>query len=220
MEQGRATSGPNAGSTCHKLEGYDRDVFSGYLDVGNGKTSQLFFFLYPAKSGAKVGVAPLIMWLQGGPGCASTMGNVNEFGPFTLTCSEDGTCSEEPRDNSWNDDYSLLIIDQPIGTGYSPWTPEELVTTTEEAASDLYNALINLFSLGSDTDCNAAAFVGAPFFVFGESYAGHWVPGTSIKILEENAKTPAPEIKINLKGKRNSISYFRICNRKPLDRPS
>ena len=45
--------------------------------------------------------------------------------------------------------------------------------------------------------CNNFFFQGLPFFPFGESYAGKFVPRISKKIHDEN---PGADIKINLSG--------------------
>lgn len=38
---------------------------------------------------------------------------------------------ETPRTNSWNDNYHLLFVEQPVGTGYSYGANGELAITTE-----------------------------------------------------------------------------------------
>ena len=40
--------------------------------------------------------------------------------------------------SSWNDMVHLLVVDQPVGTGYSYAPDNELVNTTEEAAEALW----------------------------------------------------------------------------------
>jgi hypothetical protein len=64
----------------------------------------------------------LLVWrVQGGPGCASTFGAFYELGPALVH----GPCLPgklpETRANpySWNAQFGLLLVDQPIGTGYS-----------------------------------------------------------------------------------------------------
>jgi len=43
-------------------------------------------------------------------------------------------------------------------------------------------------------------YASLPFFVFGESYAGHYVPATTHVINQNNKNLPAGAIKLNLKG--------------------
>lgn len=66
--------------------------------------------LYHAKE------APLILWLEGGPGASTAFSVFKEIGPFN--CSFDGEnymIEENPL--SWHNNNSLLFIDSPVGTG-------------------------------------------------------------------------------------------------------
>lgn len=58
---------------------------------------------------------PIVLWLQGGPGGSSMFGLFNENGPFIV--SANGTLSL--REYSWNREFALLYIDNPVGTGFS-----------------------------------------------------------------------------------------------------
>lgn len=59
------------------------------------------------------------MWLNGGPGCSSLIGGFFELGPFTLTRNDSGEFELIENPYSWSKLGNLLIIDQPVGTGYS-----------------------------------------------------------------------------------------------------
>lgn len=54
-----------------------------------------------------------------------------ELGPYDL---KDG--KEVPREVSWNDNYHLLFIDNPRGTGYSIADGGAYVNNSNEAALD------------------------------------------------------------------------------------
>ncbi|PWA96194.1 serine carboxypeptidase-like 50 [Artemisia annua] len=65
---------------------------------------------------------PLLIWLQGGPGCSSLTGNFFELGPYLVMSSlkhnvEHLTLKKNP--SSWNRLFDLLFLDNPIGTGFS-----------------------------------------------------------------------------------------------------
>ena len=65
-----------------------------------------------------------------------------ELGPYTVKCDNQGlNCEEVERETSWNDHAHLLIVDNPVGTGYSYGAPGELVNSTEMAADYLYQGL-------------------------------------------------------------------------------
>lgn len=52
---------------------------------------------------------------QGGPGSTSMIGLFTENGPFKVV--DGGMLERNP--NSWNKHYSMVFIDQPVGTGFS-----------------------------------------------------------------------------------------------------
>ena len=59
--------------------------------------------------------APVLLWLNGGPGASSLLGFYDELGPFGIGPKLD----IEPRAVSWNNDAHLLALDNPLGVGYS-----------------------------------------------------------------------------------------------------
>lgn len=56
-----------------------------------------------------------MLWLQGGPGGSSLFGLFVENGPFIIT--EDVQVLF--RNYTWNRDFAVLYIDNPVGTGFS-----------------------------------------------------------------------------------------------------
>ncbi|KAK8756526.1 hypothetical protein V5799_000772, partial [Amblyomma americanum] len=75
--------------------------------------------------------APLIVWLQGGPGASSTgFGNFAEIGPQDVHL--------EPRNHSWVRFANLLFVDNPVGTGYSYVSNETaFAANNSQIAADL-----------------------------------------------------------------------------------
>ncbi|KAG0032059.1 hypothetical protein BGZ81_011736 [Podila clonocystis] len=67
------------------------------------------------------------IWLQGGPGSSSMIGLFFENGPIRVT----DNMKLARRPTSWADEYSILFIDQPVGTGYSYVTKQDDETGTE-----------------------------------------------------------------------------------------
>lgn len=86
---------------------------SGYLEISSKPGSSLYYAFWDAsnKTAASSGDQPILLWLQGGPGCASTFGAFYELGPWVT--DERGKLMQNPF--SFNNNFGLLIIDQPIG---------------------------------------------------------------------------------------------------------
>lgn len=90
-----------------------------YVTVREG--AHMFWWLYGASksasasaggSGGRAENAPLVMWLQGGPGGSSTgFGNFLEIGPLDVNL--------KPRNTTWVQAANVLFVDNPVGTGYS-----------------------------------------------------------------------------------------------------
>lgn len=57
--------------------------------------------------------APLVIWLQGGPGGTSLFGLFGENGPFNV----DQNMKLKYRNTSWTEDLNVLYFDNPVGTG-------------------------------------------------------------------------------------------------------
>jgi len=163
------------------------ESYSGYLTVDELHGSNMFFWFFPAVTG-KVD-APVLLWLQGGPGSSSLLGVFNLNGPFSVCKSCGGEL--KLRDHAWTGTHSMLYVDNPVGTGFS-YTGDDSGYSTDEmdVARNLYATLVQFFELFPEYQHN-------DFYVTGESFAGHYVPAVSYAIHQNN---PGAKIKINLKG--------------------
>lgn len=131
--------------------------------------------------------APVVLWLQGGPGSTSLYGVFMQNGPFIVTANKTLT----NRKYSWTLGHNVIYIDNPVGTGYSFTDNEKGYSTNEtDVGKNLLHALVQFFQLFPELQNN-------DFFVTGESYGGKFVPAVSHAIKEYNVKA---KTKINLKG--------------------
>ena len=65
---------------------------------------------------------PLVIWLQGGPGCSSMLGMFTENGPYNFRYNRDKIKDPfefESNEFSWNNEANVMYVDQPLGTGFS-----------------------------------------------------------------------------------------------------
>ncbi|PPJ53893.1 hypothetical protein CBER1_04600 [Cercospora berteroae] len=60
--------------------------------------------------------APLVIWINGGPGSSSMLGLLAENGPCTVN-SDSNSTTLNPW--SWNNEANVLYLDQPVGVGFS-----------------------------------------------------------------------------------------------------
>lgn len=154
---------------------------AGYLQAG--VASKYFFWLFESRS--EPSKDPLIMWLSGGPGCSSQLALLFENGPCSV--SKDGK-STVPNKYSWNNKANVMWVDQPAGVGFSTG-----FGTHDEAgvANNMYNFLQGFFK-------EFPQYAKTDFYIFGESYGGHYVPAIGHRIWQANKQNEG--IHIPMKG--------------------
>jgi len=155
--------------------------YAGFFTVNAEKASNMFFWHFPALNGDKS--APLLIWLQGGPGASSMFGLFHETGPYELqrdTTSKRGEIKLSQRALTWNNRYSLLFIDNPVGAGFSYTESADGYATTEEDVS------LNLLSVLQQFYLVFPSKAKVPLYLTGESYAGHYIPALGYRIHVHN----------------------------------
>ncbi|CAN1837220.1 Serine carboxypeptidase-like 47 [Linum perenne] len=149
--------------------------YAGYYSLPSTKGAKMFYFFFESRVNKTD--APVVIWLTGGPGCASELALFYENGPFQI--KED--MSLVWNDFGWDQASNILYVDQPTGTGFSYTTDDSDIRHNEVGVSnDMYNFLPN------------------DFFITGESYAGHYIPALASRIYKGN--TNKEGIHVNLKG--------------------
>ncbi|GAA5821355.1 hypothetical protein JCM11251_004586 [Rhodosporidiobolus azoricus] len=161
---------------------------SGYLDTARGHHT--FFWQFDSRNDVKKD--PVVLWLNGGPGCSSFTGLLQELGPCKAI--EKGNPIHNPY--SWTNNATVIFMDQPIGVGFSyadKGAPK--VWTSEAAAEDLHAFLHIFFETYSDK------FGHSDFHIAGESYAGRYIPVFADYIVKQNDLAKANGMsKINLRS--------------------
>lgn len=178
-----------------ELPGYGKTPtpqFSGYLDASdgcdlytNGPICNLhYWFAFAEKAPEK---APVVLWLNGGPGSSSLIGFLQEEGPLLINAT--GGLMENPY--SWTKYVNLLALEAPVGVGYSYCSRQEdmkkpCVNTDRYTASASRAALVDFFTK------KFPEFASNEFYITGESYAGVYIPTLTKEILDNST--------LNLKG--------------------
>ncbi|KAL6217558.1 hypothetical protein ACLB2K_010775 [Fragaria x ananassa] len=124
---------------------------SGYLPVNPTTSSAIFYTFYEAHNPTSpLSQTPLLIWLQGGPGCSSMIGNFFELGPWRVNSHKHPSdpISLQPNSASWNNIFGLVFLDNPIGTGFSvASSPEEIPSNQLDVARDLFAAITEFIEL-------------------------------------------------------------------------
>uniref|UniRef100_A0A665T6X1 Carboxypeptidase n=1 Tax=Echeneis naucrates TaxID=173247 RepID=A0A665T6X1_ECHNA len=165
--------------------------WSGYLQARPGKFLH-YWFVTSQRDPDK---DPVVLWLNGGPGCSSLDGFLSENGPFHV--NDDGATLYENL-FSWNKIANMLYLESPAGVGFSYSDDCKYATDDDQVAEDNYRALQSFFSKFPN-------FTQNDFFIFGESYGGIYAPTLSLRVATGTAK-------INFKGFAvgNGLSSFAL----------
>lgn len=159
--------------------------YSGYVTVDAKKQRALFYYFVEAQIDPPS--KPLVLWLNGGPGCSSLgVGAFSENGPFR----PNGEFLLR-NEYSWNTEANMLYLETPVGVGFSYATDG----STYETVNDQITARDNLVFLHR-WFAKFPQYRQRDLFITGESYAGHYIPQLAKLMLQSNKK----ERQFNLKG--------------------
>ncbi|XP_022153959.1 serine carboxypeptidase-like 45 [Momordica charantia] len=147
--------------------------FSGYISVDVFQNRNLFYYFVEAHTDPAS--KPLVLWLNGGPGCSSVgAGAFLEHGPFRP--KGDVLIHNE---FSWNTVANILYLESPAGVGFS----FSANTTFYSTVNDKITAQDNLIFLEQWLE-NFPKYKNRDFYITGESYAGHYVPQLARLIVQ------------------------------------
>ncbi|OIW10424.1 hypothetical protein TanjilG_24984 [Lupinus angustifolius] len=162
--------------------------YAGYVMVNETNGRALFYWFYEAMTSPEE--KPLVLWLNGGPGCSSVgYGATQEIGPFLVDGDGQGLTF---NNFSWNKEANMLFLESPVGVGfsYSNTTSDYEQLGDDLTANDAYSFLHNWF-------LKFPSYRTRTFYIAGESYAGKYVPELAELILDRNND---PSLQIDLKG--------------------
>lgn len=124
---------------------------------------------------------------------------------------------ERPVPKSWNDFYNVLVIENPVGVGFGNIEDanvkryksffhfiyllfsffQDITQNETRVAEHMLNALLNFYT--NPVFSSFSSLKNTPLYLLGESYAGHYIPSMTDRILRYNAETTG--FKLPLKGK-------------------
>ncbi|KAK5105385.1 hypothetical protein LTS08_001662 [Lithohypha guttulata] len=156
----------------------DFDIGESYAGLMNitddADDGALYFWFFPSVNPAAE--KEVLIWLNGGPGCSSLEGFLQENGPVLW---QYGTYKPVQNPWTWVNLTNVVWVEQPIGTGFTQGN----VTATSE--KDVAAQFMGFFKNFVDT----FAMQGYTVYISGESYAGYYVPYLADAFLNANDTT-------------------------------
>lgn len=153
--------------------------YSGYLEADN--SSNRFFHYWFTESKSNPANDPLVLWLNGGPGCSSMHGLLTELGPFRLATNG----SVVGNDFAWNKRANVLFMESPAGVGYSYAVDGSVTADDDSTAAQNHHALKSFLR-------KFPQFSNSSLYLTGESYAAVYLSTLAARVDKDS--------KLNLKG--------------------
>ncbi|KAK8943263.1 Serine carboxypeptidase II-3 [Platanthera zijinensis] len=176
-------------------QGVNFEQYAGYVTVDPIKGRALFYYFVEAPEDP--GSKPLVLWLNGGPGCSSLgAGAMQELGPFRV--NSDGK-TLRANEAAWNNVANVIFLESPAGVGfsYSNTSSDYEITGDRSTADDSYTFLVNWLE-------RFPQYKARNFFITGESYSGHYIPELASLILKNNAANKNTVIQLRGIGMGNA----------------
>ncbi|GIK06673.1 hypothetical protein Aspvir_002323 [Aspergillus viridinutans] len=150
------------------------ESYAGYLANTPSGNSSLFFWYFPTTNAAAGD--EITIWLNGGPGCSSLAGLIQENGPFLW---QPGTYAPIQNPYSWTNLTNIVYVDHPAGTGMSPGpsTVKDEIDIAHQFM-DFWVRFVDTFELWNRR-----------VYLAGESYAGQYIPYIASAMLDEQNST-------------------------------
>lgn len=141
----------------------DENYTTGFINLGVERSNvSLYYMLFMARD--ENPKAPLLLYLEGGPGTSSMHGLFFQNGPFRL--QPDGTLVR--NEFSFNNFADVIYVDQPVGTGFSNCTNHSLIPRHErEIVVDLAVFLNHFLHEHTQYD-------GRPLFLLSQGFGSHF----------------------------------------------
>ncbi|XP_058102547.1 serine carboxypeptidase 1-like [Magnolia sinica] len=151
--------------------------YAGYVTIDESHGKNLYYYFVVSEG--NLSKDPVVLWLNGGPGCSSFDGFVYEHGPFNFQVGEPGSLPQlHLNPYSWSKVSNIIYLDSPAGVGlsYSNFI-DDYNTGDLKTASDSHTFLLKWFEQYPE-------FLANPFFIAGESYAGVYVPTLASEVVK------------------------------------
>lgn len=156
--------------------------YSGYLRADDKEKTEKFHHYWFVESQSDPVNDPVLLWLNGGPGCSSLLGLFTELGPFRI--NRDGMTLALNK-YSWNKVANVIFLESPTETGFSYTTNSSYQHNDDSTAQENYLALKSFMRKFPQFQKNS-------LYMAGESYAGVYLSTLGV-LVDKDAE-------LNLKG--------------------
>ncbi|KAK4401744.1 Serine carboxypeptidase-like 2 [Sesamum angolense] len=202
------TTSASSQSIINTLPGYPGTLpfklETGYIGVGEEDEVQLFYYFIQSENDPARD--PLILWLNGGPGCSGFSGLVYEIGGYSSSCFyllqsfRHGPLAFDLEDfdgsfpsftlnpYSWTKIANIIFLDYPVGTGFSYATTSQAYNTTDTTSAQYNYSFLRKWLL------NHPEFLKNRLYVAGDSYGGKITPMVALEIAEGNEAGVEPRM--------------------------
>lgn len=153
--------------------------YSGYLATASPSRSLHYIYVESLQNPSK---DPVLVWFNGGPGCSSMLGFIQEHGPYVI---EDHANEIVANPYPWNQRANVLYLESPAGVGFSYALDEDDLQYTDHSQS------IDTFAALRDFYRGFPELLTNDLYITGESYAGIYAPFLAYQIHSWNAEKTA-----------------------------
>ncbi|GAB9466229.1 Serine protease family s10 [Globisporangium polare] len=152
---------------------------AGYIALPNKQDDQYFYWFFESRSRPESD--PLVLYLQGGPGCSGLTSLLWDNGPcFVLP---NLTTIRNPH--SWTNEANVIWLDQPTNVGFSFGSEEDGDHNEDDVQESIFWFLQGFLDKHSE-------FIGRPLYLMGASYAGHFAPAAAHYIWQRQQQQQTP----------------------------
>lgn len=175
-KHGQYTVVEQDGTVCPS---YGERQWTGTIDVTD--TRRLFFWAFESRNDPARD--PVIFWMNGGPGSSSLLGALTELGACML---QNDSSVPEANPWSWNNNATLVFLDQPAGVGFSSVAQGAKLPGTDADGAPDFQEFLNIFFRHVFPEK-----AHLPIHIAAESYGGHYGPVYLHHILESRRHNAA-----------------------------
>uniref|UniRef100_A0A0C9R6U3 Putative secreted carboxypeptidase n=1 Tax=Amblyomma americanum TaxID=6943 RepID=A0A0C9R6U3_AMBAM len=167
-------------------------AYSGYITVNETTGSNLFFLFIEAQNNSSE--APLMLWVQGGPGLSSLFGQFLQNGPIGINAS--GGLFH--RNLTIQKDVNIIYLDVPVGAGFS------FTRNKSGFARSLQDITVDIREFLSQFEKLFCEYSGRDFYVAGESYGARY----AVSLAHSLKTNPSENITLKLQGTIGGVGFF------------